>query len=80
MRAAMEKGDLVQVGRLGHRMKGTVVYLGAEPAKEAAHCAWSDSRVTTAAARGQEAVNALEQECRALKAALNGHRLVAEPM
>ena len=36
MRAALEKGDLVEVGRLGHRMKGTVVYLGAEPAKEAA--------------------------------------------
>ena len=29
MRAALEKGDLVEVGRLGHRMKGTVVYLGA---------------------------------------------------
>ena len=27
MRAALEKGDLVEVGRLGHRIKGTVVYL-----------------------------------------------------
>ena len=36
MRAALEKGDLGEVGRLGHRMKGTVVYLGAEPAEEAA--------------------------------------------
>ena len=36
MRAALEKGDLMEVGRLGHRMKGTVVYLGAEPAKQAA--------------------------------------------
>ena len=36
MRAALEKGDLVKVGRLGHRMKGTVVYLGAQPATEAA--------------------------------------------
>ena len=28
MRAALERGDLVEVGRIGHRMKGTVVYLG----------------------------------------------------
>ena len=36
MRAALARGDLVEVGRLGHRMKGTVVYLGAQPAKQAA--------------------------------------------
>ena len=36
MRAALGKGHLEEVGRLGHRMKGTVVYLGAQPAKEAA--------------------------------------------
>lgn len=35
MRAALEKGGVVEVGRLGHRIKGTVVYLGAQPAKEA---------------------------------------------
>ncbi len=36
MRAALEKDDLEEVGRLGHRMKGTVVYLGAQPLEEAA--------------------------------------------
>ena len=50
MRAALEKGDLAEVGRLGHRMKGTVVYLGAQPAKEAA-CGWSDSARPAAARR-----------------------------
>ena len=42
MRAALEKGDLVEVGRLGHRMKGTVVYLGASRQKRP-HAARSDS-------------------------------------
>ncbi len=28
MRAALEKGNLAEVGRLGHRMKGTTTYLG----------------------------------------------------
>ena len=72
MRAALEKGDLVEVGRLGHRMKGTVVYLGAEPAKEAAlrverFCKSSGGTPSEA----EEAVNALEHECIALKAALH---------
>ena len=76
MRAALEKGDLVEVGRLGHRMKGTVVYLGAEPAKQAAlrverFCKSSGGTPSEA----EEAINALEHECIALKAALNGHPL-----
>ena len=36
MKAALQSGDLVEVGRLGHRLKGTIVYLGAEPATQAA--------------------------------------------
>jgi len=71
MRAALERDDLAEVGRLGHRMKGTVVYLGAEPAKEAAlrverFCRCSGGTRPEA----EEAVNALEHECAALKAAL----------
>ncbi len=70
MRAALEKGDLVEVGRLGHRMKGTVVYLGAEIAKQAAlrverFCKSSGGT----AAEAEEAINALEHECVVLKAA-----------
>ena len=74
MRAALEKGDLVEVGRLGHRMKGTVVYLGAQGAKEAATrleqlC---DSN-GVAPAEAEEAINTLQRECNALKAALIEH-------
>jgi PAS domain S-box-containing protein len=71
MRAALEKGDLVELGRLGHRMKGTVVYLGAEPARQAAatleQFCEPDPGVSCDA---EEAVNALDEQCRILKAAL----------
>jgi PAS domain S-box-containing protein len=80
MRAALAKGDLVEVGRLGHRMKGTVVYLGAEPAKEAAlrverFCKCPGGTASEA----QDAINALEHECISLKAALAGHPLATDP-
>jgi two-component system, sensor histidine kinase and response regulator len=77
MRAALEHGDLEEIGRLGHRMKGTVVYLGAEPAREAAlrverFCKSGGTRVEAA-----NAIDALEHECTALKAALRKHPLAA---
>jgi PAS domain S-box-containing protein len=79
MRAALEKGDLEEVGRLGHRMKGTVVYLGAHPAKEAAlrverFCKCGGGTP----AEAEEAVTALERECMALKAVLAEHPLAVE--
>jgi len=79
MRVALEKSDLVKVGRLGHRMKGTVVYLGAQPAKEAAlrverFCKSSGGTPSEA----EEAINALEDECIVLKAALCEHPLAAD--
>jgi CheY-like chemotaxis protein len=81
MRSALEKDDLVEVGRLGHRMKGTVVYLGAHPAKEAAlrverFC----KRAGGTPSEAEEAVNALERECIALKAALCEHPSAVEPV
>jgi PAS domain S-box-containing protein len=80
MRAALKKGDLAEVGRFGHRLKGTVVYLGAQPAKEAAlrverFCKCGGGTPSEAG----EAINALEHECLALKAALSEHPLVALP-
>ena len=80
MRAALEKGDLTEVGRLGHRMKGTVVYLGAEPAKEAAlrverFCKCEGGTL----AEAEEAIAVLEHECLALKVTLKEHPLAAEP-
>ncbi|MEJ2082934.1 MAG: Hpt domain-containing protein [Acidobacteriota bacterium] len=81
MRTALEKGDLVEVGRLGHRMKGTVVYLGAQSATEAAlrverFCASSGGTPSEA----EEAISALEQECQALKATFSGHPLAVNMM
>ena len=80
MRTALENGDLVEVGRLGHRMKGTVVYLGAEPAKQAAlgverFCKPGGGTP----AEAEQAVNALQHECLVLKAALAEHPLAAAP-
>ena len=61
-------------------MKGTVVYLGAEAAKQAAlgverFCKSSGGTASEA----EEAVDVLEHECVALKAALKGHPLAADP-
>ena len=71
MRAALERGDLVEVGRLGHRMKGTLVYLGAEPARGAAMRVEQFCKsVGGTASDAEEAVTVLEHECSALKAAL----------
>jgi HPt (histidine-containing phosphotransfer) domain-containing protein len=80
MRAALEKGDLVKVGRLGHRMKGTLVYLGAEPAEQAALRVeqFCDSSGGTSS-EAREAINALEQECIVLKAALSDQPLAVDP-
>jgi PAS domain S-box-containing protein len=72
MHAALGQGDLGQVGRLGHRLKGTAMYLGAEAAEEAA------LRVEQLGREGRgpetldadDAVHRLEQQCLALKAAL----------
>jgi hypothetical protein len=60
-------------------MKETVVYLGAQPAKEAAlrverFCQPGGG----APSEAEEAVNALERECLALKAALSEHPPAAE--
>jgi CheY-like chemotaxis protein len=74
MRAALEKGALEEVGHLGHRMKGTVSYLGAHPTREAAlgverFCTSSGGTASEAEA----AVDRLEQECIRLKAAIARH-------
>ena len=50
MRAALEKGDLEEVGRLGHRMKGTVVYL-ARSRPRRLRCEWSNSASARVARR-----------------------------
>ena len=80
MRSALERGDLAAVGRLGHRLKGTVLYLGAESAQEAARrveqfCESSGGTPSNA----EEAVDVLEHECIVLKSVLREHSLAVEP-
>ena len=52
MRAALAKSDLVEVARLGHRMKGTVLYLGAQAAQEAALRVERSARIRQRQTRG----------------------------
>ncbi len=73
MKTALQRGDWTEVGRLGHRLKGTVVYLGAEPAAEAAQRLGYFSQNPGERAEVEAAVKALEQECERLKAVLAGH-------
>ena len=79
MRAALQKGDLAEVGRLGHRLKGNVTP-SAEPAREAAlrveHFLLNAGEQTEA----EEAVNAFERECEILKAALTEYQATTSPM
>ncbi|MFZ5833452.1 MAG: ATP-binding protein [Planctomycetota bacterium] len=79
MRAALSRGDLAEVGRLGHRIKGTIVYLGAEPANEAAAlveriCRGSRNEDVEAV----EVFRTFEHECLRLKEAILAHPLAAD--
>jgi CheY-like chemotaxis protein/nitrogen-specific signal transduction histidine kinase/HPt (histidine-containing phosphotransfer) domain-containing protein len=71
MRQALAAGNLKELDRLAHGIKGTVVYLGAQPFKEATWrlerlCRRSDATPSEAL----EVFNAFEQEFGVLKAAL----------
>jgi HPt (histidine-containing phosphotransfer) domain-containing protein len=77
MRDALARGDLVEVGRLGHRMKGTAVYLGAEAAARAALRVERFFVGGGTPSEAEEAVNALERECIVLKSALREHPLAS---
>jgi len=79
MRAALAKGDLAGIGHLGHRMKGTVAYLGAGPAREAALRVERFCKGGGTATEAEEAVAGLVRECEVLKAALRGHPLAGDP-
>jgi CheY-like chemotaxis protein len=74
MRAALQKGDLTEVGRLGHRLKGTLVHLGAEPARAAARRVERLMLHGGEQAEAEKAVGAFERECDLLKQALSSHR------
>ena len=64
MWAALDRGDLIEVGRLAHRMKGTLVYLGAEPANEALRRVEAFLETSDAAAsEAADVIRHLEQQC-----------------
>jgi CheY-like chemotaxis protein/HPt (histidine-containing phosphotransfer) domain-containing protein len=79
IRSALHGDDLTEVGALGHRLKGTISHLAAEPARAAAR------RVERAGMEGgtlgdaEEAVAALERECKVLRAALVEYQAAAAP-
>ena len=74
IRAALQKGDLAEVGRLGHRLKGTVTHVGAEAARELALRVERFMLHAGEQAEAEEAVRAFERECEVLKAALTEYQ------
>ena len=68
MHVALQRDNLQEVARLGHRLRGTLVYLGADQAVEAAlaleRCGGSPK------GEAKEVVNALERQVEALKRAV----------
>ena len=78
MREQLKKGDLQEVGRLGHRLKGTIVYLGAEPARAAALAVENFEYHGGGPAEAEEAINTLEQKCMGLITALREHASLSE--
>ena len=79
IRAALQQGDLAEVGRLGHRMKGTLLHLGAEPAKEAAEAVERFMLHAGTQTEAKKAVRAFERQCKVLRQALSPHRPAASP-
>jgi PAS domain S-box-containing protein len=80
MRAALEKGDLPEVGRLGHQLKGTLGHIAAGQAREAAEHVERFLLHTGEQAEAEEAVRALEQQCEVLKAILAEYQATTTPM
>ncbi len=71
MRTALEQGNLTEVGRLGHRLKGSLVYLAAQPAVEAATLVEMFTYSPDATpAQADKAIDRLEYECTRLRDAL----------
>ena len=70
MRAALERGDLPEVGRLGHQLKGTLGHIAAEQARETAERVEHYLLHAGEQAEAEDAVRTLEYQCEILKAAL----------
>jgi HPt (histidine-containing phosphotransfer) domain-containing protein len=77
--AALQRGDLTELGRLGHRLKGTIAHLAAEPAREAALRVERVGQGGGEQTEAEKAVQMLERECQVLKAALAEHQAATPP-
>ncbi len=77
--AALQQGDLTELGNLAHRMKGTIGHLAAEPAREAATRVERVGLCGGPQAEAEKAVGIFERECQALKAALAEYQPAAAP-
>ena len=78
MQAALQDGDLGQLARLGHRLKGTLLYLGAGPATAAALRVEQVEKHRDVPSAAADALHALDQECRRLETALTEFRLTSK--
>lgn len=77
--SAAAGGDWAEVGHLAHRLKGTIVHLGAASAREAVLEVERLSRsASPAAPQLQAAIHALERECTELRRALAEQVLLPE--
>jgi HPt (histidine-containing phosphotransfer) domain-containing protein len=76
MRSALRDGNLVEVGRLGHRLKGCIANIGAEAAREAVADVERFLLSPGEPAAAEHAVDALEHECDAVKRALAAYQPV----
>jgi signal transduction histidine kinase len=70
MRAVLQQGNFPELGRLGHRLKGTLVYIGAEPAREAAASVEHFEIYSGDSDHARAALDLLEERCEVLKTAL----------
>ncbi len=75
MREALRHGDLPELGRIGHRMKATVAYLGAEEVRNAGLAVEYFERHSGAPSDAEQAVNLFAEKCEKLKIALQNDEL-----
>ncbi|MEN6452302.1 MAG: GAF domain-containing protein [Thermoguttaceae bacterium] len=71
--AAAQQGNLTEVGRLGHRLKGTISHLAAERAHRAAGQVENIGRPGSPQTEAVAAVEQLHRECYALRETLTNH-------
>ncbi|MCE5268693.1 MAG: PocR ligand-binding domain-containing protein [Planctomycetaceae bacterium] len=74
LHAALRDGDRAEVGRLGHRLKGTIVHLAASRALDAARQVEMIGLPGGEQLNAETAVETLDRECQTLKKALEQHQ------